>query len=409
MYKLSQLKREMSLKKQIFGWSMYDFANTIFSALFITIYFPLFVILKGGNAFHVGLVFSASMLLAGLLVPFLGSVADITKRKKLLLFIFTLMTCILTFFTGFFTLTFVLLFGLFANFFYHASLDVYDSMLVNISNKRNIGRISGLGTAVGYLGTILSVIVAYVIGFFYGFETILGIRTVFIVIALLFFGFSLFTFVLVKETSRIKIKKHHFKKAFKSVISTLKSIKKFKNVWIFLLATFLYVDGASTAIIFLFLYARDQIGLTLVQFFPLYIGMAIAAGAGALIFGKITDKIGHKKTLNIVLFSWIIIIFILYIKTTYVTFLIVGILGGALLGALWTITRPMLVELAPKNKVAELFGYQGLTEKLGGVIGPLLFGAIAVSLGFRQALLVVIVLFLAGAFVLRFVKMPKRP
>lgn len=394
----------MSIKKQIFGWSMYDFANTIFSALFITVYFPLFVVLKGGTAFHVGLVMSISMLLAGLIVPFLGAVADITQRKKLLLFIFTLMCCFFTFFTGFFGLIVVLPLALLANFFFHASLDVYDSLLVNISTKRNIGRISGLGTAVGYLGTILSVVIAYIVGYFYGFETIRGIRILFVLTALLFFGFSLFTFIFMKEPSKTKIKKQHFRDAFKRVISTIKGIKKFKHVWLFLLASFLYVDGANTAVIFLFLYARDQIGLTLVQFLPLYIMMAIAAGIGSLFFGKLTDRVEHKKTLTIVLFLWVMTILILYLKTNYLTFLLASILGGALLGAVWAITRPVLIDLAPKTKVAELLGYQGLTEKFSGVIGPFLFGVIAVAVGFRQALLIVIALFLSGAFVLRFVK-----
>ncbi|MBU2633991.1 MAG: MFS transporter [Nanoarchaeota archaeon] len=394
----------MSLKKQIFGWSMYDFANTIFSALFVTVYFPLFVVLKGGSAFHVGLVFSLSMLLAGLLVPFLGAIADVTQRKKLMLFIFTVLSCIFVFFTGFFGLILVLFFGLLANFFYHASLDIYDSLLINISNKKNIGKISGIGTAVGYLGTILSIIIAYVVGYFYGFETIAGIKFIFILTALLFFGFSLFTFIYVRKDPKIKIERHHFKNAFNRVISTIKSIKKFKNVWIFLLASFLYTDGANTAIIFLFLYARDQIGLTIVQFLPIYFTMAMAACLGSLLFGRITDKIGHKKTLQNILFLWVIIILIMYFKTTYATFLLVGVLGGALLGGIWTVTRPLLVELAPKNKIAELFGYQGLTEKFSGVIGPLLFGFTATFIGFRQAILIVIVLFLLGLFVLRFVR-----
>ncbi|MCK4522260.1 MAG: MFS transporter, partial [Nanoarchaeota archaeon] len=207
----------MSIKKQIFGWSMYDFANTIFSALFVTVYFPLFVILKGGNAFHVGLVMSLSMLLAGITVPFLGAFSDITKRKKLLLFIFTVICCTFIFLTGFFGLIAVLLFGLLANYFFHACLDVYDALLVNISTKRNIGWISGLGTAVGYIGTILSVAVAYIIGYFYGYETIPGIKIVFILTALLFFGFSLFTFAFVKERTKIKIKVEHFKDAFRRV------------------------------------------------------------------------------------------------------------------------------------------------------------------------------------------------
>jgi len=397
----------MSIKKQIFGWSMYDFANTIYSALFVTVYFPLFVVLKGGTAFHVGLTFSISMLLAGLLVPFLGAIADISKRKKLFLIIFTILCCLSVFLAGFFSLLYVLLFALLANFFFHASLDVYDALLVNLSTPKNIGWISGIGTAVGYLGTILSVAIAFVIGLYYGYESISGIQLVFIITALLFFGFSLFTFAFVKEPSKIRITKPHFKEALKRVLFTIKNTKKFKSVWLFLLASFLYTDGANTAIIFLFLFGRDQIGLSLVQFLPIYAIMAVASAIGAVCFGKITDKLGHKKTLNLILLFWVIIISILYFKTDYTAFLTVGILGGALLGGLWTTTRPILVGLAPKAKIAELFGYQGLTEKFSGVIGPALFGFIAVAIGFKQALLVVIALFLLGALTLKFVKVNK--
>ncbi len=395
------------MNKKLFGWSMYDFANTIFSALFVTVYFPLLVVLKGGNAFHVGLVMGISMLLAGLLVPWLGAIADLTKRKRFMLFIFTVICCIFTFFAGFLNLTMVLLFGLLANFFYHASLDVYDSFLVELSHKKNIGWVSGLGTAIGYLGTIFSVIIAYIVGYLYGYEDITAIQIIFMLTAIFYFGFSIFTFVFVKEISETKIQKRHFKEAFKRVIFTIKEIKKFRFLWIFLLSSFLYMDAANTAIIFLFLYAKDQIGLTLIQFLPIYLIMATSAGLGSAFFGKLTDKLGHKKALNIVLFLWILIILILYMKTNYTTFLIAGILGGALLGALWTITRPILVDLAPQDKIAELFGYQGLTEKFSGVIGPALFGYIAVVLGFKQALLVVIALFLAGFIALLFVKMQK--
>lgn len=395
------------MNKKLFGWSMYDFANTIFSALFVTVYFPLLVVLKGGNAFHVGLVMGISMLLAGLLVPWLGAIADLTKRKRFMLFIFTVICCIFTFFAGFLNLTMVLLFGLLANFFYHASLDVYDSFLVELSHKKNIGWVSGLGTAIGYLGTIFSVIIAYIVGYLYGYEDITAIQIIFMLTAIFYFGFSIFTFVFVKEISETKIQKRHFKEAFKRVIFTIKEIKKFRFLWIFLLSSFLYMDAANTAIIFLFLYAKDQIGLTLIQFLPIYLIMATSAGLGSAFFGKLTDKLGHKKALNIVLFLWILIILILYMKTNYTTFLIAGILGGALLGALWTITRPILVDLAPRDKIAELFGYQGLTEKFSGVIGPALFGYIAVVLGFKQALLVVIALFLAGFIALLFVKMQK--
>lgn len=394
-------------KKQVFGWSMYDFANTIYSALFVTVYFPLFVVLKGGNAFQVGLTFSISMLLAGLFVPFLGAIADITKRKKLFLFIFTILCCSFVFLTGFSTIWLVLLFALLANFFYHASLDVYDAILVNLSTPKNIGWISGIGTAVGYLGTIFSVGIAYLIGLYYGYESIKGIQIVFILTALLFFLFSLFTFFLVKEKSKEKIKKWYFKEAFRRVLFTIKNIREFRFIWLFLLASFLYTDGANTVIIFLFLFGRDQIGLSLAQFLPIYVIMALASAAGAICSGKLADRFGHKKTLNLILILWVIVILILYFKTNYTTFLAAGILGGALLGGIWTTTRPILVDLAPKKKIAELFGYQGLTEKFSGVIGPALFGFIAVYIGFKQALLVVIVMFILGALALKFVRVNK--
>lgn len=385
---------------------MYDFANTIFSALFVTIFFPLFIILLGGTAFHVGLVFSLSMFLAALIVPTIGAIADITKRKKLLLFTFTLFCCILTFLLGFSGLFVALVLGLLANFFYHASLDVYDAMLIDISNKKNIGKISGIGTGIGYLGTILAIFVAFIVGKFYNFESIAGLKIIFILTAILFFGFSLITFIFYKEppTKKIKIKIKHIPQAFKRVISTIRKIKQFKHVWLFLLASFLYFEAANTAIIFLYLYGRDQLGLTVMQFLPLYLSMAIAAIIGSFVFGKVTDKLGHKKTLTLILIGWIATMLLIYLRTTYTTFLITGIFGGVFLGALWTVTRPLLVTLAPKEKISELFGYQGLTEKFGGVVGPIAFGATASILGFRQALLIIIAFFILGAITLNFVK-----
>jgi UMF1 family MFS transporter len=132
--------------------------------------------------------------------------------------------------------------------------------------------------------------------------------------------------------------------------------------------------------------------------------MAITAGIGSLIFGKLADKIGHKKTMVYILVLWVVLIAILYIKTNYAIFLTAGVFGGALLGGVWTVTRPILIDLAPEDKVAELLGYQGLTEKFSGVLGPLLFGAVAVAFGFKQALLVVITLFIGGLIALNFVK-----
>ena len=198
--------------------------------------------------------------------------------------------------------------------------------------------------------------------------------------------------------------KNGMKISFKEVLKTIKGIKKYKNVWLFLLASLIYVDSLNTVIIFLFLFGRETLNLTVKQFFPIFGMMAVAAIIGSLVFGWLSDHIGPKKSLVSALTIWIFIILLVIIKTNYATYILAGIIGGALLGAIWTTTRPLLIKIAPKNKLAELFGFQGLTEKLGGIIGPIMFGALVIAFSYTVALFSVLILFIIGLGVLLKVK-----
>ena len=398
------------MKKEVWAWSIYDLANTAFSALFVTFFFPFFIVAHlGGNEFHVGLVFGLSMLLAGILVPILGAMSDQTQRRIPFIVVFTIICVSFTILVAFSNLFAALLFGLLANFFYHAALDVYDAKLFDISTKKNIAHISGYGTALGYVGTILSLVMAYFILQRYGWETKLGTQAIFIGTAIFFLIFSLYTFFNLKDKIIKKVKTNvtTIKNAIAQVKYSLTTIPKHRGLWFFLLASFLYTDGMNTVIIFLFLFGREQIGITVQQFFPIFAAMAVTAALGALLFGRLSDRIGHRRALFIILFIWIAVIIMLIIKTTFVTYVIAGLLGGAALGATWTVVRPLLVELAPKHKIAELFGFQGLTEKFSGVLGPIIFGFVVVQAGYTPALFVVLVLFILGALILRFVPGPK--
>ena len=188
------------------------------------------------------------------------------------------------------------------------------------------------------------------------------------------------------------------------LIFTFRNVKKQSSLWLFLAASFLYTDGMNTAIIFLYLYGRETIGITIKQFFPIFALMAFASAIGALLFGKIGDKLGHKKTLVVILCIWIAIILLLVLKTNLSNYIIAGIVGGAALGGSWTLTRPMLVDLAPKHKLAELFGFQGLTEKFSGVIGPIVFGFLVVNFNYSAALVSLLVFFVLGLILLLKVK-----
>ena len=395
------------LNKQIFGWSMYDLANTGFSALFITFFFPVLITVHlGGNEFQLGLSMGIAMLLAGILVPFLGAISDAVGRRKIFVLVFTLICVVLTAMVAYVNLFWALVIGALASFTYHAALDVYDALLPKISVQKNIARVSGYGVAFGYVGTILSLVMAFLILNFSGWEGKQSTQLIFPAIAAFYLLFSLFFFALVKEHVKKAAKPvfSYIKEAFRQLIFTFRNVKKQSSLWLFLAASFLYTDGMNTAIIFLYLYGRETIGITIKQFFPIFALMAFASAIGALLFGKIGDKLGHKKTLVVILCIWIAIILLLVLKTNLSNYIIAGIVGGAALGGSWTLTRPMLVDLAPKHKLAELFGFQGLTEKFSGVIGPIVFGFLVVNFNYSAALASLLVFFVLGLILLLRVK-----
>ncbi|MBW2980325.1 MFS transporter [Candidatus Woesearchaeota archaeon] len=394
------------LTKKIFGWTIYDLANTAFSALYVTFFFPVLIkVFLGGNEFHVGLVTSLGIFLAGVFVPFIGALSDSTGRKMPYVIFFTLLCVTATALTPYIGLYGALILGVFATLTFHACLDVYDAILTDISTKKNMSKISGYGVAMGYVGTILSLVMAYILMSMLGWETEAAVKSIFPATAIFFLGFSIITFILVKDKVRkatVSLKEG-IKKAYSAIKSTFREARKHKSLFIFLIACLLYTDGMNTAIVFLYLYGREQIGISMVNFFYAYAGMALTSALGALIFGKLGDKIGSKRSIVTALFLWIGIIYLLMKVNNVVTFIIAGCLGGAALGAIWTLNRPMLVHLSPKNKLAQFFGFQGLTEKFSGLIGPVLFGFIVVRAGYQPALWLLMGFFVIGLGIMYFV------
>jgi len=158
--------------KQVAAWSLYDFADTAFSALFITFFFPILIkTYLGGNELMIGLTFGLSLLTAALIVPLIGAVADATGKKIPLLFIATLITVGLTALTGYVGLTVALVLGFLANVFNIIDVDLYDSQVVEVAAETDRGKVAGLGVAVGYVGTLGALLMGYLIMSRIGWET----------------------------------------------------------------------------------------------------------------------------------------------------------------------------------------------------------------------------------------------
>lgn len=385
--------------KEVLAWGSYDLANTIFSALFVTFFFPFYIKnFLHGNEFQIGLVFGASMLLVAFVAPVLGAISDKTNRRMPFIVFFTIVCCIFTLLTAFAGLYPALLFGLIANFCYHAALAMYHAILPRISTKGNIGTVSGIGVAMGYIGTIISLIVAYPILRVIGWETLAGTKAMILTTAILFSVFSLAIFFLIKEKryANPHLIKEHVVSSLKDVKNTFAKLKAQKGLVPFLLSLIFYNDAINAVIIFLFLFGREVIGLSVQKFFFVYAVFAAAAAIGSFFSGKIVDKIGSKKVLISAGFLWILVIVLLLKIKELASFTIFGSIGGVALGMVGAASRPKLIELAPRDKIAEYFGFFELTDKFSGVLGPIIFGYLVFNYGYDTGLLSLGLFFIAG-------------
>lgn len=392
------------INKKTIAWSFYDFADTAFSALFITFFFPILIkVHLGGNEFQIGLAMSLSVLFAAVLVPLIGATSDASGKRLPIIMGAALATAIITVLTGYSSLAWALFLGFLAHITHLIAKDVYDAKMIDIVPRKYLGSLSGLGVGVGYFGAITGLVVGYFLLSYFGWESINGIRAMFWESGIFYVLFTLPLLIWVPD----KVRPHRlkwpeaFKKGFSEVIQTVKGLPRFPVFGRFLLASFLYNNGMNTTIIFLALYGREVIGLGVQEFFPVFGLMALTAVVGSFLSGKLSDHFGPFFLIKIVLLIWIAVILALILSPSYSTFLAVGMIGGASLGAIWTLNRHVVANIAPEEKIGQLFGFEGLTEKFSGLLGPVIFGYLATVYNYQAALLSVIVFFVLGLLIIK--------
>lgn len=370
----------LNRKLTIFSWSMYDFANTIFAMNVISLYFALWVTvdMKGEDILY-SLALSGSMLLAAISSPIMGAISDrIGKRIPFLIF-FTFTCCIFTALIG---LTNRLFFGLLlfaiANFCYQIAAIFYNALLPQISGKGQIGRVSGYGTSLGYCGTIAGLLLVR------PFVLKYGRQAAFIPTAFLFLLFSIPCFLFVKD--RLAERRDKFelqiRGAFRKIKEAFVNIKRHPDLFNFLIAAFIALNAINTIIVFMSVYIKKVMGFTDPEIITFYIISTIFAIIGSFIAGFITDSLGSKRTLSIVLGLWCISILLAAISFNKIVFWVVGPLVGICLGATWTSARALVIDLSPPQMVGEVFGFYGLAGKSASIIGPLIWGLIVWAFGF---------------------------
>lgn len=401
---------------KIFYWTLFDFANTSFSVMIVTVGYSLYfktIVAGGGGSgdFLWGIGVSTSMLLTALISPILGAISDFTTNKKFFLLIFTLVcvvcTCLMYFVTSGMIIMGLLLFVL-ANIGFEGGIVFYDAFLPDLAAESHMGRVSGYGFAMGYVGALATLLIAmpFLTG---GFDeaNLINVRLSFVIAAAMFLIFSLPMFFGVHERHRTPpTHGSYLRIGLRRVRDTIAHIKQYKNVGRFLLTFFLYNDAILTVISFASIFAKDTLDFTLNEIVIFFAIVQTTAVLGSIVFGIVTDKIGPKKTITITLTIWIIIVIGAYFTETKFAFYIVGLGAGAAIGSSQAASRSFMALITPREKKTEFFGfYDGFFGKASAVIGVVIFGLFSqIFQSQRIAILSILIFFLAGLVLLQRVK-----
>ena len=404
--------------KTIFAWSMYDFANQPYTTLVITfIYSTYFAKAIAPNEIIGTALWSRAMTITALTVAFLspimGAVADKTGHRKLFL-IFWTYVCIVGSFVLYYPLPGEIYKALFwvviSNVGFEMGGLFCNAYLPDIAPKDKIGRVSGYGWSLGYLGGLIALGIGYMFlvspeNPMFGFSKELGenIRATNIMVAIWFIIFSIPVFMGLSGTAKVNksSSKNIWLDSFLEIKSTFSNIKKYKELVKFLIARIFYNDGLITIIAFGGIYAAGTFNFTFEDIFLFGIVLNITAGLGAFALGFLDDMIGGKKTVQVSNVGLIFACLLAVFTKSVTVFWFSGILIGIFMGSNQAASRSLMARFIPENKENEFFGFFAFTGKATAFLGPFLLGLVTQAFNSqRHGIFVVVVLLLTGFFLM---------
>ncbi len=408
---LARLTRSGSAAEGL-AWALYDFANTIFSFAIVSYAMSLWAIAHLGEQngqFAFTLAVSASVLLNAAVSPVLGAMSDRVHRRKGFLLFFTVLCIVPTMLIGLVDIGLGLLAFAVANFAYQAALIYYDALLPDVALPETRGRLSGIGVALGYTGTIVSGLLFKLTTDANGDSTAAS----FLLVGSLFAIFAAPLFLLVREREvRGEFRMIDALRSWAQLRETVRHARETPGLLRFLVGRFFYSDPINTAIVVMSAFATQAIGFSSGEALNVLLLLTVVAVLASFGWGLLADRWGPKRTLLLILGSWVAgLLLLLWLAP--IPFLIGGAILGSGLGGVAVTDRIFLLRLAPVERVGEMFGLYGLAGKFSAVVGPLLYGGIVLTLlpildraAYQLAILSLLVLMLIGYLVVRTVPEP---
>lgn len=372
--------------REVWAWAMYDFANSGYTTVVITaIYNAYFVGVIAGGAAWATFAWTATLAVSYLLIiataPVLGAHVDQHANKKRWL-VLTTVGCVATTAAlgwaapGDIALACVLL--AVSNFFFGTGENLVAAFLPELARGRTLGKVSGWGWALGYVGGLLTlgVCLAYVMhAQARGGEATEFVPVTLLITAAFFLLASLPTLLMLKERAQPQpVGEHLARAAFARLGETLRHAMRYRDLARFLVCLVFYQAGVQAVIALAAIYAEQAMGFQTQETITLILAVNITAAVGALVFGQLQDRLGHVPTIALTLIGWIATVLIAWAADDRGDFWIAANLAGLCLGASQSAGRALIGYLSPRDRRGEFFGLWGLAVKLSSILGPITYG-----------------------------------
>ena len=402
------------MNKATKSWIAYDAGNSAFATTVLAAFFPLFFSsywsadideITSAKYYTAGLTVINFIILVGM--PIIGAISDVKNITKYLFGTFTVLAAIMVisfYFIGLNSwLIAIILYGI-ALFCFSAAIVLYDKILIFISTPSNVSKISGYGYATGYLGGgFLFVINSLMVmnpSWFGLVDNVSAIKWSFVTVGI---WWLLFTLPLLKNYEHENIVEKNLSAAFKQIFQTFKDISNNKNIILFLVAFFLYIDGVHTIMSLAAIFGSG-IGIGQESIITALILVQFIAAPMTFFWSLIGHSYGDKKVLFATIFIYIGVVMFSMFLSNASEFYIMAALVGSVQGGIQASSRSLFAKIIPVEKSGEFFGFYNTFGRAGAVLGPLLVNVFLVYFNdLKIALIPLIILFILGAIFLYFV------
>jgi MFS transporter, UMF1 family len=405
------------------SWMYYDWANSAYSIIITTAVFPLFykaAAMKAGvsasdSTAYLGYTIAIATFILAMLSPILGTIADYKGLKKRFFSFFFILGLISTISLAFIPSDqwlLLLIFYTLTAIGSSGSNVFYDAFITDVTTEDRMNRVSSRGFGLGYIGSTIPFIISIAIIILaqndvLPFSTTIASKIAFLITAV---WWGIFTIPMLKNVYQrygIEREPKPIINSFKRLGNTLKEIRKYRALFLFLLAYFFYIDGVGTIITMSTAYGSD-LGITSTNLLIILFVTQVVAAPFAILYGRLAERFTGKTMLYVGIGVYIIVCIYAYFLKTTLDFWILAMLVATSQGGIQALSRAYFAKLVPKKNANEFFGFYNIFGKFASIMGPLLVAVTAQVTGnSASAVFSLVILFIIGITILFFVPEPK--